>query len=194
MKRAPRKTVWIPAKGWKRTVSRGRAYYFHAGKRTSAKKFTAKVHRVFKARKKFKLFAETPLPEKESFNLCNKRDREKLYTAIKRDDAILQKRLTQEDYKDLRIVFEIGFDVRRKTKRGKRKSEVLGRRVFRGFRKFKRFLGLDTVKYGKDYPSTPVDWTPDGACKYKKRAHISRLRFRGDRSIGEKIFKKYDIA
>lgn len=194
--------TWFIGGGWKRVSTPIRKRYFHDGKIVSEHRFTATFHRHLKKwrRKAAEAKKETP-PEPEvekplgerEFNLCEESERQRFYDQIKKDKRSLRDKISDEDFDDVRIIFEMGWDVKSKTKRGSLKRIVVGMRKFKSLTRFKRFLGIANYKYPANHEGTPVDWTPEGACKYKKRAELSRVRTRGERTIGKKKYFDYEF-
>jgi hypothetical protein len=179
-------------KNWKRVVKGGRKIYFHRGKFTSAAKFNKA-----NSRRKSKLVtffvdditrkAKKILPpkEKKELALCRVAGRDNLYQQIKKDRRKLFETLSDEEFSALRVVVQIG-SARKKfrfTDKGR------GHRTFIDLRKFKNFLGLNYRYSSESYP----DWSKSGVCKYEKSVFLTVRKMRGERILGEKILKRYDI-
>lgn len=214
-------TRWSPAPNLRRTKDNsGKIRYFHKGKPTTEKKFKSKLSSY--AAKKFKggklnesqrqywsklvggkklqkqlkkqAKREETRKVKEVGPLCSVESRQAFYEEILEDRKRLRKKgVSEEDMSSLRVIIDIDPIPNKKKKgKGKRiKESNRGHRIFRDLRKLKNFLGLN-IKYRGD--STPVDWSPKtGVCKYKKRAYQASVKLRGERIIGEKIWRKYIV-
>lgn len=124
------------------------------------------------------------------FNLCLKSGRESFYERIKADKRELRDKLSEEQFDDIRIIVDIGYDLPKK-----KKHRNQGHRIFKSLTNFKRFLALDykyTEETGPEERPAPL-WTKRGVCKYNKRGHLSVVRRRGDRILGERILKYYKL-
>lgn len=203
--------------GWTRVKTRSGNRYFHKGKPTSGKKFSSAAKRIRNTRKKraeketeelrkklkFKPLKKKPKKEKPQpkkqlkkqrpLEFCRVKDREAFYQRVLADRKDLYKKISEEDYAELRVIIDIA-PVRKgkRTKHKHKKESQRGFRSFRSLKKLKNFLGLN-YQYREDELKTPVDWTKRGVCQFEKRAYQSSVQLRGERVIGEKIWKRYAI-
>ncbi len=130
------------------------------------------------------------------FNLCKADGRLKFYRKILADKTELKKEMDTEDFDDTRVIMEIGYDIKGRTKRGKgRAKKEVGYRIFKSLRKLERFLALKkSWSYWTKEETTPPDWSKRGLCHYNKRARIVQVKYRGERIIGEEILKRYELV
>lgn len=141
-----------------------------------AKKVSEKSRRKTKT-KSFKLGSTIHFGK-----LCTHNERAKFYAQVISDRRELSKQISDEEFSALRL--NMVMTSKRKKKKSDRGHN--GKRSFRDLRNLKNFLDVS------DYGRSEVDWDETtGLCKYKKSAKLVTVKLRGDRVIGETIYREY---
>lgn len=184
-----------------------------AVRKAERERFVAKLRRKPSQRPHFKRIPQVRQPAKIKmpvafggrFTLCNAPGREKFYKKVLADRLDIRNRISDEDYSDLHLTMDIGYDLpkikkARSRKKGKKfhggdeekgMLQMIGFRSFKSVRRLRHFLlpGREYFEEGR-----APEWGKKAMCRFKKKAELVLFRLRGRRVIGKTIFKKYELT